>query len=490
MSSSGEQRRLAPGQLAYLRAIAEGLPIVEAAFRYLQIESGREAEAAHQRIVQSAQALVRRRGDPRWRLIGMRLPSTASRPAPPTFEDWARDKGLEDWSFAELQDLYEGEFGKPDPDQRRRDSRNARLRKSRRQLLRELESAEVLVASEADPVASWFPSDVANKMGQLGVQTLRDLGQMVAQGGRWWLPLKGWGPKKASRVRTRLLELIPASYALRWVQQREPVHLDAPVPLAAAQRHLAAWIESISVAPTTRRQYRREVWRFISWSAENRKSIYELTSNECKAYFDFLGAVPMDWISKANVAPGEPNWAPFRGALNHASRRLAITVLKSFFNFLLSTGQVTINPWANISVRGPRRAVKGHAGDTVRQLRIPGPAANVSGQRIRWIAMFRLSVGLSPRQLISAQVGDVQSTPQGWVIKVRGSTGSREIPLPQEAVEATAAYLGSRGLKLGAVGQAQNAPLLASLKEPSASISYSALQQTLARLAKKSRNTR
>jgi hypothetical protein len=63
--------RLGLHHFAYLRAIAEGLPIVEAAKRYLGVEHGHQAKVAHLQTRDAVRAVARRRGLSAWRLIGL-----------------------------------------------------------------------------------------------------------------------------------------------------------------------------------------------------------------------------------------------------------------------------------------------------------------------------------------------------------------------------------------------------------------------------------
>jgi hypothetical protein len=65
--------RLGAHHFAYLRAAAEGVDLVAAARRYLAIEHGAEAITAHRRVLDRVAALARRRGDSRWRLLGLTI---------------------------------------------------------------------------------------------------------------------------------------------------------------------------------------------------------------------------------------------------------------------------------------------------------------------------------------------------------------------------------------------------------------------------------
>ena len=63
--------RLGLHHFAYLRAVSEGLSIVEAAKRYLAVEHGHQAKVAHLQTRDAVRAVARRRGLSAWRLIGL-----------------------------------------------------------------------------------------------------------------------------------------------------------------------------------------------------------------------------------------------------------------------------------------------------------------------------------------------------------------------------------------------------------------------------------
>lgn len=84
--------KLGGHHLAYLRAIAEGLPRQQAASRYLGLDPQDGAVAlrkAHASIVDRMRALARRCGDPRWRLVGVVIRPHEPGTQPPSMDDWA-----------------------------------------------------------------------------------------------------------------------------------------------------------------------------------------------------------------------------------------------------------------------------------------------------------------------------------------------------------------------------------------------------------------
>src|SRR4051794_12866000 len=65
--------RLGLHHFTHLRAVAEGVAVVDAARLYLAIDHAAQAAGVHRLVVDRVRALARRRGDSRWRLIGIEI---------------------------------------------------------------------------------------------------------------------------------------------------------------------------------------------------------------------------------------------------------------------------------------------------------------------------------------------------------------------------------------------------------------------------------
>jgi len=90
--------RLGLHHFAYLRALAEGVAVPEAAARYLHMDHARAARSAHRVVIERARALARRRGDLAWHLVWSASRSACPapprpRPALPSLDEWAADQG-------------------------------------------------------------------------------------------------------------------------------------------------------------------------------------------------------------------------------------------------------------------------------------------------------------------------------------------------------------------------------------------------------------
>ena len=147
--------RLGTHHFAHLRAVAEGVDVGASAERYLGITHGNQARAAHQRTVDAVRAVARRSQMADWRLVGLFV-SLRSSIALPSLEEFAAERGLEDFSEAEVAEAYAEAFP-ADPRARRRE----RLRERQRALLLSLERLAAEPASADDPIDAWLEPALA-----------------------------------------------------------------------------------------------------------------------------------------------------------------------------------------------------------------------------------------------------------------------------------------------------------------------------------------
>lgn len=257
--------RLGLHHIAYLRALAEGFGIEDAAARYLHVDHARSARRVHRAVVERARALARRRRDPAWRLIGIEIRTpvrqqaqAAARPLP-SLEAWAEDQGLDGLREAELQELYVEAFGlaaaapADDAGQRRRRLRSDRLRQRQLEVLRALETAVAQAAQPDDPVDGWLPPALAEQLVAAGVLTLAQLQQRIDRGGRWWRGLlRAYGPLKARRL-VQHLALLTARPGPEDGPSRAPATPAAvPAPAAVWLPVLPAAADAPAPAPRDR----------------------------------------------------------------------------------------------------------------------------------------------------------------------------------------------------------------------------------------------
>ena len=512
-SPAAPPERLGLHHLAHLRAVAEGLSVAESARRFLAIDHGNEALAAHRKAVEQVAATARRRGDSRWRLIGIEIrPVEASGTPPPPLDAWAEAEGLADLRESELQELYVERFGDADTDVLRRQQRNARLRDKRLALLRELEALAAEQARPDDRLDGWLAAPVAEALRDAGAFTLADLRQRIARGGRWWKGLPGFGPVKAARLAERVETLLGEAPSPAW-----PLALDAAVLPTLSGRNGAnravggpaaieaeddraavrAWVAARSGSPATARQYEREAERFILWCVlERGKALADATAEDCRAYMDFLADVPERWIGRRRVDRLAPGWAPFKGSLSLVSQKAAIAALYSLFAWLVQARYLASNPWVLVNRKlGDDAGRLGDDDDVTSRAFTPAAwrvlLAHVgecerspSAERLRWLCVFVECTGRRAAELLGARREHLHRAGPGWVLRVHGKgRKNRSVPVPARAVEATRAYFEERGFDLDAAPP--QVPLLGALADPAVPIRYSALHNTFTRFVRR-----
>ena len=223
-------RRLGLHHFAYLRAVAEGLDLDECARRYLGITHGHEARTAHQEVVDAVRAVARRQGDIAWRLVGLRIRSTANE-CRPALDDFVATQGLDGFSEREVLQLYAEVFPLE-----RKAARGQRLRERQLELLQRLQSLAAETPQASDLVAGWFDEALAAKLVTAGILTLGELNTRISAGGRWFSTLPAVGIAKAQRIEHHLATLLPREMQMPKplftlsALSATPALFDAPLP--------------------------------------------------------------------------------------------------------------------------------------------------------------------------------------------------------------------------------------------------------------------
>ena len=490
----------------------------ECARRYLGIEHGHEAVTAHQQAVDAVRAVVRRRGESAWRLVGLtiRSPEGALRPS---LDSFVEQHGLDVFSEIEVVKLYAEAF----PVERKA-ARGQRLRERQLALLRRLESLAAETPQPSDLVTGWFDDALAAKLVTAGLLTLGALNARISAGGRWFSALPAVGIAKARRIERHLATLLPrdvqparALFAL----SATPALFSVPSPSGALKAHagstagdqvveeatatalarplldvnfdmqaVQSWIQARAGSLATVKVYQREAHRLLLWLQYERlgTTLAQMGVADCTAFMAFLQHIPPRWISRARAAPGTPGWAPFRGQLSHASCRQTIIIIASMFAWLHSAQYLTANPWVLVNqatgddpghkMLDTKALSEAAMAEVLRYVSAQAPSPSCA--RIRFTLLFVEAVGLRSAELLSATLGDLRMESEGWngwVLQVRGKGAKNRIAaVPGQALAALQDYLAVRGL--GSIQTAPpGAPLLASTLDPWAPIGYQALYE-------------
>jgi len=515
-----EAARLAPQHFAYLRAWVEGVDQAEAARRYLGMAHGHALANLHHQVVDQLRALARRRGDTRWRLVGIDVGAKSQTSLPvdrPPLDDWAAEHGLEDFSYDEQMLAYEEAFPVDVAAERRR-RRNARLRERQLEVLADLERSATVTARESDPVDAWLAPGLASKLLAAGFVTLGDLARVIRRGDRWYAALKGIGVGKARMIvdqvgrllglgsmspttspATSLASAAAASIA-RTLGGEAAGELDGSRGTNRADRQptidatndrqaIEAWLAAIaSRSPSTNASYRKEAERWLLWCLlERSKAMSSANVNDCLAYMAFLQRIPDAWQSRRLVRRLEAGWTPFRGQLGLESRRYAVKVVSRLCGWLTDhVRYLDSNPWEAVD----RRLVDGDElpdapsskalskvayGCLLKALPDPKrPGATRNG----FILVFDRFTGLRAAELRAADTGYMELSELGWRIFVVGKGRKpRHVTVPTPAIAALEQYLAARGLPTLAQCP-KSTPLLAVDGEAITRPSYSAVHQS------------
>ncbi len=508
-------RRLGRHHFSHLRAIAEGLDVVDSAKRYLGVEHGHQAKTAHQQTVDAIRAVARRHNESAWRLIGLVI-HVQLNASHPSLDDFIAERGLDGWRESEIAEMYAEAYpptGKSDYKANRR----SKLRERQLQLLKRLEQLAAETPSPTDLVSGWFDEVIAQKLLNAGMLTLPDLNQKIGTGGRWYRGMPAVGEHKARRIAAHLATLLP-----RHIAPPKPVLALATSPsLFAAlpggttglisgtsallhpapadgtesrllnarndQEAVEAWIHARAGALPTATVYRREAHRLMLWLQYERwgKTLAQMQIEDCRDYMAFLQNIPAKWISRTRAAPGQPGWAPFRGPLSHKSQRQTVVIIASLFTWLQSAQYLLQNPWPLINQKtGDDRAEQVMDTKALSEAAYQEVIAYVLSQppspsrsRILFILRFVESVGLRSAELIHGKLGDLRLEPEGWMMQVHGKGSKNRIAaIPGQAFEALQDYLEAR--HLGGIETAPpTAPLLASALDPMEPVGYQALYE-------------
>lgn len=513
--------RVGINHFAHLRSVAEGVGVMESAYRYLGIDHGHQAVTAHRQTVDAVRAIARRRGESAWRLIGLMIapPSALVDGSLPSLDDFIEARDLEGWSENEVAEMYAEAYP-----QDKKTGRRSRLRVRQMDLLRRLEALAAQRPEPSDLVSGWFDDVTARRLLGAGIDTLGQLHERIHVGGQWFSTMPGVGASKAERIAMFLDHLLPElprpekvffpleprSNGARMDDRSEgygvvvpsvgrgfddgfPLYFSTTFPaLVTAGSDLEAveaWITARAGSVATAKSYRREAQRLVLWLRHERggRSFAQMDVEDCSRFQHFLADVPLHWISRARCAPGTPGWAPFRGKLSIESRKQALLIVGALFSWLQSVRYLPVNPWVLVNTKigdaPERRVLESKAfSEAAMQgfldfLEVQPPCP--SSARMRFILRFVEAVGLRSSELIGAKLADLQLEPEGWVLHVHGKGAKNRVAnVPAQAYEALQGYLVQRGL--GSVQVAPpEAPLVSSVLDPVAGVGYQAIYESV-----------
>jgi site-specific recombinase XerD len=523
-------KRLGRNHFAYLRSLAEGIPIFDSAQHYLDADTQAEAVEAHNQVVVRARAVARRLGQNRWRLVGLRIVARSLGDLP-SIEDFQAKVGMEDWGMDEVLEQYQEHFGVQLALSKRKTEQGQRLRLQQLALYEKLEALDATPPSLDEPVTAWYSKRTSELLATGGIVYLEQLVQAIRASKVWYDKCKGVGKGKAQdiqRLLQALLPNIPLERENQW--QVTPMPSAGPLPhlahlpssvqalpslpalpspapglpamlasgtnLAVANpQHLGypsdwefldAWVSSRASSPATQRAYLKEGRRLILWLERERGGLrlMQMVSSDCLAYMAFLQRIPPHWIGKSNSPAFKDRWMPFRGQLSHRSIQYALVVLPAFFKWLEKAKVVGGNPWELVNLNiGDERGVATPRSKALSEKTIASVLEFVEAQedspkkdRINFIIRFLETVGLRSAELLQADLQHFIHKEDGWFLEVLGKGGkARQVFIPSPALTALRRYLATRGeLTIGSSAPL-GVPLVSNVRVPNKRLSYRGL---------------
>lgn len=243
-------------------------------------------------------------------------------------------------------------------------------------------------------------------------------------------------------------------------------------------------------APLTLISYSKEIERLLLWCIHIAKlNISSLRRNHLMAYQDFLKTPePKNvWVGakvKRQLADGSanPNWRPFGKALSATTINKVITILDSFFNYLVQTNYLTGNPLAVDRRRKKRNKTKPQLIDRYLEIdeiySVLNALSNYAQKnnqetfqvvRARYIILLLFYTGLRIAEAANHAMGNFIQREENWFLRVTGKGKKlREIPVPDDLLDALADFRKSVGLPSPEPKFREKTPLIPmqNLKQP------------------------
>lgn len=234
-----------------------------------------------------------------------------------------------------------------------------------------------------DALTAWLKPRISRHLAHEGVRAVSELKNLIeVRGPGWWRPIRRLGAGKAAALERWLrhhertlgplavpaaptqaqpaivlrpdepilvpLERMALAHAF---DGRHGVNRAATLSLIAANNDLEAvqaFLVKYRGQAKTQRAYQKELERFLLWCLYARhKPLSSVLVDDCEAYKAFLAAPDPAWCGK-KAGRHTVYWRPFSGPLSPESQRYAITVLKTFFAWLVDVRYLGGNPWVAV----------------------------------------------------------------------------------------------------------------------------------------------
>lgn len=461
--------------LAFARAVVQGVSVGAAAERYLPELPGDERVAASyfRRLLGIGADVLVGMGElgaanvlKAWvEPQGAEL--TEAQAVAPTLDEFAEEVGAEDFSEREILEMYQERYGVQQTATTPTASRPAAAKVL--DALSLIQSRGLVLPKPTDVLRLWFSAGLDRCLARAGIETL---GSMVSfanhWGPHWYRRVPGIGKSRGARVLQWLkdhqsylgevhgLDLAaaaPADAAALVMPPDGLLRVTGPNALGAQtdREALNSWLATLDfVSPHTKRAYARDVGRLLVWAQDELgRGLSDLTVNDASAHARFLQSPSEKWITE----PGRRRSLPItmRAGLAPSSTARALAAIGHFYGFLVETQYLRANPFARI--RAPQD--KGVQMDVQRcfsnahlqAIQLTLAKMPESPRKRRWVAILTLLEGTGLRigeiPVSWASVVDVADPEVGKIscLKVLGKGGrERLLPLKAEVLQALVAH--------------------------------------------------
>ena len=230
---------------------------------------------------------------------------------------------------------------------------------------------------------------------------------------------------------------------------------------------ISSFLSEFRESPLTLQSYAKEIERLLLWCIHIASiNISSLRRNHLLDYQAFLKNPQPKAIWCGHKAPRQlkdgrlnPNWRPFSHGLAATTLSKVITILDSFFNYLVQTNYLTGNPLA-IDKRRKKRNRKPQVIDryleldeilatldAVAEYPVNDDKDKFRAVRARYIILLLFYTGLRIAEAANHRMGNFIQREKNWFLRVVGKGKKlREIPIPDELLTALAAFRLSVGL--------------------------------------------
>ncbi len=253
---------------------------------------------------------------------------------------------------------------------------------------------------------------------------------------------------------------------------------------------ISSFLREFNDSPLTLQSYAKEIERLLLWCIHVAKTnVSSLRRDHLIDYQAFLknpqprsawcGPKAPRQLKDGNL---NPNWRPFNHGLATTTLNKTLTILDSFFNYLVQTNYLTGNPLAVDKRRKKRHRSKSQLIDRYLELDEIHATLNALSEypinneknlfqviRARYIILLLFYTGLRIAEAAKHTMGNFTQRKENWFLRVIGKGKKlREIPIPDALLEALADFRYKVGLATPEPRFREKVPLIPmeNLKQP------------------------